>query len=451
METSRGLPPNALPAPAGTPYPFVGANYQQYGEVPGYAYDPWSDEYYRDANEYRDYLIETGQAEAPPGDPSLFDTVKPLAIATGVVEGVKAAVSNPSGFATGIKDGIGAGAELVGGLWNGGGSGVAGASSASTATGGGSGLLSSSSSAIPQTPLYPTTEATEVLAQSAPQAPGLLSYVAPVASTITGGLALNENRRDLENRFTDGSVSGQDVAAGVNSATGGAIPRGVNLLNGEPVATERVDQAGLFSNAATPASTVAGAQAAGSAALAANPLAFSNPLTAALAVLSMGGVLGDDDTQSHMRNYEELDNLRNQGVYIPDNLLESAAQGQSSSRGAFREDVDEDFVGFDPEGNWVNNRFANSRDVADLRAEDIVNYGAFAHYDEDWFNRPLEERLEISQFALDRGAVGEGRGTISLDFELLPPPGGSPGSNRSYSSETGGPYTSAAERKRKRG
>jgi hypothetical protein len=82
-----------------------------------------------------------------------------------------------------------------------------------------------------------------------------------------------------------------------------------------------------------------------------------------------------------------------------------------------RKDVPADFIGRDPAGNWVNNKFAKSRNVADLRGEDIVNYSAFAEHDPQWFSKPLEERLKLANERLAAGAVKEHHGTIDVQFD----------------------------------
>ncbi len=82
----QGGPANRLPSP-NEKYPFVGNNYMQYGEVPGYVYNPWDDQYYLDKGEYTEYLESTGQIE---GEPSLTDQLLPVAGSALAVEGGKA-------------------------------------------------------------------------------------------------------------------------------------------------------------------------------------------------------------------------------------------------------------------------------------------------------------------------------------------------------------------------
>jgi hypothetical protein len=66
-------------------YPKVGPNYEAHGEVPGYIYWPWNDQYYRDPKAVEQYAIDSGLKEKPKGPPSLMDTVLPVAGTIGAV------------------------------------------------------------------------------------------------------------------------------------------------------------------------------------------------------------------------------------------------------------------------------------------------------------------------------------------------------------------------------
>lgn len=73
-------------------------------------------------------------------------------------------------------------------------------------------------------------------------------------------------------------------------------------------------------------------------------------------------------------------------------------------------------------GLHSNEKFARSRNEADLTAEDIWGYSAFGDkYGNDWFGKFSEaERRNIAQQALDAGAVQEGRGQIKIDWTKVP-------------------------------
>lgn len=102
-----------------------------------------------------------------------------------------------------------------------------------------------------------------------------------------------------------------------------------------------------------------------------------------------------------------LAKLRENGVYIPDNLFE-----ELPTRGRSKEEL----VAI-AEKTGGNVKFAQSRKEADLTGQDIANYSVWAEKDPDWFKRPVEERIAISQQALDAGAVREHHGTVDVDFD----------------------------------
>lgn len=133
------------------------------------------------------------------------------------------------------------------------------------------------------------------------------------------------------------------------------------------------------------------------------------------------GLWGNKKTPSHLREVQAFQNLRDQGVYIPDSVLAQAANNKRRSTEDLivakdsKGNVPLDFRGYDRDRNWVNNKFAQSRNVNDLRAQDIVGYAAFAQKDKDWFRRPLEQQLDIARKALEAGAITEGHGQIGID------------------------------------
>lgn len=68
----QGVPPGRIPHPT---LGFVGPNYQKYGEVEGYRYDPYSDTYKKDPK----HLQTIGLLPKDPEQPSLTDQVLPIA------------------------------------------------------------------------------------------------------------------------------------------------------------------------------------------------------------------------------------------------------------------------------------------------------------------------------------------------------------------------------------
>lgn len=85
-------------------YPFTGANFAQYGEVPGYVYWPWTDEYYVDPQAVQGYVEQNNLVEKPQEAPGLLSQLAPVAgagLAMGIGQGL---AKDPSGFLGGIKD-----------------------------------------------------------------------------------------------------------------------------------------------------------------------------------------------------------------------------------------------------------------------------------------------------------------------------------------------------------
>lgn len=77
----------------------------------------------------------------------------------------------------------------------------------------------------------------------------------------------------------------------------------------------------------------------------------------------------------------------------------------------FRDDLDKDFIGKDSQGNWVNNKFANSRDKDDLRGNDIRHFAAFQ---ERYGKLSDEQQGAIADESLRRKLVDEGDGSITI-------------------------------------
>ena len=118
------------------------------------------------------------------------------------------------------------------------------------------------------------------------------------------------------------------------------------------------------------------------------------------------------------KSYQRMrwDNLVNQGVLSMEDSLALRDPNSPNWRGRQAQGLAEDFVGYDEAGQWVNNKFARSRRVEDLRPEDIVGSQTFYEsFGNDWigsFNH--QQRLAIAQKALNDGQITEGRGMIEI-------------------------------------
>jgi len=72
-----------LPSP-NSKYPFIGPNYQTYGERPGWVYYPWTDSYYVDPKTSQNYAKEQGYGA--PDKPGLFSQLAPAVVTVGALE-----------------------------------------------------------------------------------------------------------------------------------------------------------------------------------------------------------------------------------------------------------------------------------------------------------------------------------------------------------------------------
>jgi hypothetical protein len=114
-----------------------------------------------------------------------------------------------------------------------------------------------------------------------------------------------------------------------------------------------------------------------------------------------------------------LRKLQAQGVEIPEAYQGAMMQKRGRSVEEMEnKSVPKDFVGFDAQGVWTNNKFNFSRDEADLRPLDIVGYAVFAEkFGNDWFQKfSDEQRQAIAQVVLDAKVVREHHGTIDIKW-----------------------------------
>lgn len=139
-----------------------------------------------------------------------------------------------------------------------------------------------------------------------------------------------------------------------------------------------------------------------------------------------GGLLGSFAHKPQTKVEESRWNdLGDQGFAVPDwvaNGTDIKAKGAWS-----RPDLAPDFIGkaptagdalgigATPEGTWVNNKFATSRDEADLRPEDIWGYASMVErFGPEYLTTSEENRRAIAQKVLDLGLANEHHGTIDI-------------------------------------
>lgn len=342
-------------------YPFTGPNYKQHGEVPGYVYHPWTDQYYIDPKAYKEYGQGAGYLAEDPASPSLVDDLLPAV-------GSAAALYGGKEIGQRLPDWIG-------------------------------GMFESTPAA-----------ATNVMPAAATGATAATGAADAVASAVGGGTIL-----------ADGTVvpAASPGLFGLGSAATGALGA-AGLGMGAYGVSQAYKNKDPLGGALSGAGMGLGASALGTS-LALSWVPGIGWMAAGGALLGLGagllGKMGDKDEWKKER--KKFEKLGEAGIYIPENLLAELPTKGRSKEELIRQDKPADFVGRDEQGQWVNNKFADSRNEADLRPEDIVNYAAFAEKDPEWFKKPLDQRLAEADRVLKAGAVREAKGSITIDWNKL--------------------------------
>lgn len=174
-----------------------------------------------------------------------------------------------------------------------------------------------------------------------------------------------------------------------------------------------------FSQYATPVgNTLSGGAGAASTSLA-SVMPFLGPaVVGALAMPALGAIYGQTIGAGPRTNKEQT------------RMRQLAGQGYKYGRDAdfidrkdsgFRADLAPDFVGRDSKGTYVNNRFARSRNEADLTPETISEptgvgrAGFIKEFGNAWDERLNDsQRNELIQDAINRKLIDEKRGSVFL-------------------------------------
>lgn len=121
----------------------------------------------------------------------------------------------------------------------------------------------------------------------------------------------------------------------------------------------------------------------------------------------IGAAFGDKDR--YLTEHRRLLELQEKGINVPESMLAATRL----SRGRSKEELIEE-----AKRTGGNVKFAESRNEADLRPEDIWGYSSFfKKFGNDWLGGLTEaQRRGIAQKALDAGAVREHHGTIDVDW-----------------------------------
>lgn len=401
---------NPTPGPKNpSKYPFTGQSYNYYGEQQGYIYDPYSDSYKPDPKVRDQYNQQSGLAEKPPKPPGLFTQVAPLAVSGGALAlGQSIGKGGLTGVADAVKGIFGSSSSPIQAAQTAQQSApIAEASSATAPAGGGFAGAGSAAPAAGSTATSGTglTGLGEASGAATSAGGGTLSI--PAGSTVPSGFEAVGTGADGSTLIAPSSSAGTGFFATAPGTVGASYLPAMGYVAGAYTGYQQFQ--GL-KNAVKDEDMSFQQQA-----------ALALPTFGASFLYNPVRHMFDKNEWKQERN--SLNRLKDDGVFIPDNLLESMPTKGRKLNSLIRRDLADDFVGQDPDGNWVNNKFAHSRDVKDLQPTDIVNYSAFAEHDPQWFTKPMEERLAVAQQALAAGAVSEGKGSIKVDFKKLEQPG----------------------------
>lgn len=165
--------------------------------------------------------------------------------------------------------------------------------------------------------------------------------------------------------------------------------------------------------------------------LSTNLLMYTNPLTAPLAgwsftrrklglskdvdPLDWGTRIGKELLGGAQTKIEEKrwDKLKRYGFNVP-----KWVDDESKKFDVYRKDLPPDFVGYDKEGNWVNNKFAKSRSEKDLTGGDLGQSAAmYETFGGMWDAASQDTKKAIGDLALGNNMVKEFKGTIDIGWD----------------------------------
>ena len=259
--------------------------------------------------------------------------------------------------------------------------------------------------------------ATDIFAPAAGTAVGGGTIVVPAGSAVPAGfeaVGTAANGGTLATPVTTGStLSAAAPYLGAAGAAAGAYGLYEGIKNDDP-------GVGAMGGAGLGAGLAAAAPLLGF-----TPVGLPAILGAGL--LGAGGGAGLTALFGHTSPYQTQrkreNKLAGDNPYYEQALAVMRANQQAGKEGNYKGQVysgaSKDFVGEVAPGEWVNNKFAESGDVADLRGKDIwLTPDFFKQYD-DWAQKSEAEKLKIAQQALDSGAVSSRDGGIYVDFSKM--------------------------------
>jgi hypothetical protein len=92
-------------------------------------------------------------------------------------------------------------------------------------------------------------------------------------------------------------------------------------------------------------------------------------------------------------------------------------QGIDIKDSGFRQDLAPDFVGYDEQGAWVNNKFAKSRKESDLTEQDISQYAVMPEtFGSLWVDSDDQSKFQVANLARENNLLREHHGTLDINW-----------------------------------
>jgi len=127
----------------------------------------------------------------------------------------------------------------------------------------------------------------------------------------------------------------------------------------------------------------------------------------------LGGAYGAISQRSRTEKEDKRrDNLAKQGI----SLYNGDKGWEEKYNAVINPNFAKDFVGTDDKGNWVNNKFASTRDESALTGRDIDKYAVWSEMFGDKWNKASDDiRYKIGDEAVKRGLLREHHGTLDVN------------------------------------
>ena len=129
-------------------------------------------------------------------------------------------------------------------------------------------------------------------------------------------------------------------------------------------------------------------------------IAAAAPYAMMAAPLAFIGLAQMNRKRTAMAEEKKIDKLAKAGIDLPDSV------GRFEQK--FRSDLAPDFVGYAPDGKFVNNKFSRSRSEKDLVADDYLTRGALF----EMFEGDQEAMKKLAAVAAEKGLGREAKGQI---------------------------------------